>query len=269
MTWLTDITAWTTYLTAAGHSPRTVALRRRQLMRLGRDHAGRDPWALTAEELVTWLGGHDWSADTRRSHRAALRSFYAWGRATGRTAASPAEALPSAPARPGRPRPLEDEVILEAHARADERDRLLIELGADVGLRACEMATLHTDNVRRLSEGWTLTVLGKGGKWRTVPVSDELGRRLRRRPPGWVFPGRDGGHLSAPYVSKRLSAALGTAGTGHQLRHRFATAAYAAERDLRAVQELLGHASPTTTAIYTRSPDEALRRAVASARLAA
>ncbi|HET6299160.1 MAG TPA: site-specific integrase, partial [Kribbella sp.] len=51
--------------------------------------------------------------------------------------------------------------------------------------------------------------------------------------------------------------------TGHSLRHRFASAAYAVDRDLRAVQELLGHSKPETTARYVATPDGALRAAVA------
>ncbi|MDO5633275.1 MAG: tyrosine-type recombinase/integrase, partial [Micrococcus sp.] len=112
---------------------------------------------------------------------------------------------------------------------------------------------------------WTVTVIGKGGKRRDVPLSARLALALRGRGAGWLFPGRIDGHLSAAYVSKRLSAALGDAGTGHQLRHRFASAAYRAERDLRAVQVLLGHASVATTQLYTAVPDRALRRAVEAA----
>ena len=62
-----------------------------------------------------------------------------------------------------------------------------------------------------------------------------------------------------------LARTLPDAWTTHTLRHRFASAAYAADRDIRAVQELLGHASVSTTQIYTAIPAEAARRAVASA----
>jgi site-specific recombinase XerD len=62
-----------------------------------------------------------------------------------------------------------------------------------------------------------------------------------------------------------MSATLPDGITAHQLRHRFATAAYAHQRDLRAVQELLGHASPATTARYTAVPDRAKFDAVMAA----
>ncbi|WP_022899139.1 tyrosine-type recombinase/integrase, partial [Humibacter albus] len=80
-----------------------------------------------------------------------------------------------------------------------------------------------------------------------------------------LFPGRVDGHLSAAYVSKLISRALPEGVTAHPLRHRFASRAYAAERDIRAVQELLGHASVATTQIYTAVPDAALRRAALAA----
>jgi site-specific recombinase XerD len=59
-----------------------------------------------------------------------------------------------------------------------------------------------------------------------------------------------------------MSALLGPGWTAHSLRHRFATRAYAGERDLLTVQQLLGHSSVATTQRYTQIPDDALRRAV-------
>ena len=73
-------------------------------------------------------------------------------------------------------------------------------------------------------------------------------------------PGQTGGHLSPGYLGKLVSAALGDGVVPHQLRHAFATRAYAVDRDLLTVQQLLGHAKPETTALYARIPDEARRR---------
>jgi site-specific recombinase XerD len=80
-----------------------------------------------------------------------------------------------------------------------------------------------------------------------------------------VFPGQVNGHLTSGYVSKLVSDALPPGWTAHTLRHRFASVAYSADRDIRAVQELLGHASVATTQIYTAIPKDALRRAVNAA----
>lgn len=257
--------AWVDWQAAAGRAAGTLKLRRQQVGRLARSHPGRGPWDLTPDDLVAWLAYPGWDGSTRRSHRAAIRAFYGWGQATGRTAVNPAAALPSVASRRGTPRPAGDAAIMAAYASADERDSLMIRCGAEGGLRACEIATLHTARIFQDLDGWSIMVLGKGGRSRDVPLSPRLALILRARPAGWVFPGRMDGHLSAAYVSKRLSWALGPGVSGHQLRHRFASVAYSAERDLRAVQELLGHASPETTAIYTAVPDRARRRAVLAA----
>ena len=264
--WGDAVAAFIRWQGAAGRATGTLKLRVAQLGRLERAHPGRGPWDLDAEDLVAWLARPGWSGSTRRSHRAAVRSFYGWAASTGRVEANPAGSLPSVPSRRGKPRPADEQVVAAAYRTADDRDALMIRCGRDAGLRACEIATLHTANVWQDLDGWTVTVTGKGGKLRDVPLSPRLALALRARPAGWVFPGRIDGHLSAAYVSKRLSWALGAGTTGHQLRHRFASAAYAAERDIRAVQDLLGHASPETTAIYTEVPDQARRRAVLAAR---
>lgn len=264
--WAADIESWLMWLRAAGRPGSTVNLRRSQMARLARNFPATGPWALGAEELVMWLGGHGWDADTIRSHRAALRGFYSWGQTTGRSALNPAAALPSVKAKPGRPRPAPEDSIRVAKLAADDRDALMIQLGSEAGLRACEIARVHTDDIFQDFTGWSLDVLGKGNKRRLVPLSPRLALALRVLPAGYIFPGRIDGHLSAAYVSKRLSWALGKGLTGHMLRHRFASIAYAAGGcDIRAVQDLMGHASPETTARYTAVPDGAKRAAVMAA----
>ncbi len=95
-----------------------------------------------------------------------------------------------------------------------------------------------------------------------IPLHRELAAALREQPTGWVFPGQINGHLSPDRVGHLLTDVLGAGWSGHSYRHRFATAAYAAERDLEAVRMLLGHASPATTARYVALPEGALRAAV-------
>lgn len=265
LTWEDAAEQWATYLRAADRSAGTIRLRQSHLRRLARDHRDYRPADLTAQQLLEWLAAPSWSGDTRRSHRATIAGFYGWMTSTGYITVNPAAALPSGKARRGRPRPAPEKVIEQAIADADDRDALMIRLGAYAGMRSMEMATLHSDRIFQDFDGWSVTVIGKGGKLRDIPLSPRLALDLRSRPPGWVFPGRVDGHLSAAYISKRLSWALGEGVTGHQLRHRFASAAYRSERDLRAIQELLGHSSPATTAIYTAVPDQALRRAVLAA----
>ncbi len=263
--WCQHVDTWLNWLRSAGRPPSTLYLRKSQLRRLAEAHPDAAPWSLTAEDLANWIASHRWDNDTIRSHRSALRSFYAWGVSSGRTAVNPAYGLPSVKAKPGRPKPAPEATWKEAMLAADDRDSLMIRLGAEAGLRCCEIAQVNTSHVEQDLLGYSLRVLGKGSKTRIVPLSSRLALELRARPSGWVFPGNINGHLSSAYVSKRLSWALGKGTTGHMLRHRFASVAYTAERDIRAVQELLGHSTPETTARYTAIPDGALRAAVLAA----
>lgn len=259
--WERQIADWETYLRAANRPATTRSLRTYHLRRLASDHRGHDPLELTFADLITWLADHDWAAETRRSYRASLRQFYGWAHATGRIATNPAFALPAITPRRALPRPAPDDVVLAALQRAGVRERLMLLLLSQTGIRRGELAQLHTSDLERDLLGWSLRVNGKGGRQRMVPLDEDLARILRLLPPGWLFPGRIDGHLSPRRVGELVSEVLGPGWTAHTLRHRFATLAYSVERDLRAVQELLGHAKPETTAVYTLVPVEARRRA--------
>lgn len=144
----------------------------------------------------------------------------------------------------------------------------MIALGATAGLRRAEITRVRGDDVHPAIGGPVLEVRGKGDKVRAVPITDELAAMIATEAPdgGWCFPSPErNGPLTPAHVGKLIARTLPGAWTTHTLRHRFASAAYAADRDIRAVQELLGHASVSTTQIYTAIPAEAARRAVASA----
>ena len=263
--WASEIAAWVLFLVAAGKPETTRYLRTYQVRRLARGFVGRSPWSLSLDDLAGWLGGHDWAPETRRSYRASLRTFYGWGHITGRIGENPAAQLPAVTPPIGKPRPMPEELFREAMRAADERVRLMLALAGTEGLRRGEVARVHTDDVEPDLIGWTLRVHGKGRRQRRVPLHDELARELRRRPAGFVFPGQVDGHLSPAYVGKLISRALPDGWTAHPLRHRFAARFYEAERDIRAVQEALGHASVRTTQIYTPVTAGALRAGVLAA----
>ena len=220
------------------------------------------PFEITTGHLISHLGHPTWAASTKRSVRTSVRGFYAWGLVTGQTAGNVAATLPTVSVGVGQPRPAAEAAVQIGLANIDRRTRLMVRLEATVGMRCCEVATVHTDDLVRDLLGWSLVVHGKGNKDRLVPVPDDIATAIRRAEPGWLFPGRIDGHLSAGYVSKLISWALPPGTTGHQLRHRFASQAYLVERDIRAVQQLLGHASVATTQIYTAVPGGAMRRAM-------
>ena len=99
-----------------------------------------------------------------------------------------------------------------------------------------------------------------------VPLPDWLAARIIACPPGWLFPSpSQPGPLTPAHVGVIVSRLLPDGWTCHTLRHRCATVAYAATRDLRAVQDLLGHAKPETTARYTLVPVDSVRAAMMAA----
>ena len=220
---------------------------------------GMPPWSATTTDLEAYLAAHEWAPETRKSVRSSLRAFYSWAEEAGHVEVDPSRRLPNVPVPQGKPKPAPDDVVTRALASASERTRLMVMLAAYAGLRRAEIASLHADDV----VGDVLRVTGKGGRTRVVPMHPDLaGALVGVR--GYVFPGNDHGHLSPDRVGRILSDLLGRGWTAHTLRHRFATRAYAGERDLLTVQQLLGHSSVATTQRYTQPPDDALRRAVMS-----
>jgi integrase/recombinase XerC len=260
MRWDTAIEAFTLWQLAGGVSAGTVRLRCHYLHRLSKLRPG-GPWTVAPHDLLTLLATPGWAPETRKSARAAVRAFYRWACDTEQIRANPAVDLPRIRIPEASPRPTPDHIVRKALADADDRGRLMILLALLAGLRRAEIARLHTDDLVSTQEGLSVRIRGKGGRVRVVPLHPTLAAMVADTGPGWVFPGRHG-HLTPDHVGRLLGRLLGPGWSGHTLRHRFATAAYAVQRDLFAVQQLLGHSKPETTARYTAIPDGALRAAV-------
>lgn len=275
-------------LRAAGRSPGTIRLRLTYVRRLAAAYSSTaGPLEVTGDQLVAFMAAGEWGPETRKSARASLVTFFRFLVESGRMPAGrdPSRRLAPVAVPAGAPRPAPTSVLSRAIACvASDRDRLFLLFAAYAGLRRAEIA-------RVLPRDFTadgLLVRGKGGRQRLVPVHPELAAAVRHElelrargshGTGWrfahgislegpLFPGRDGTGCSADVVGRALSRMLGPGWSGHTLRHRFATAAYAAERDLRAVQELLGHSKPETTARYVQTPTDAKRAAVLAVGLA-
>lgn len=259
--WRSAIDDYLTAQRAAGAPSTTCATRRAHL-----EHAARrlnaSPWTLEGAELVDWCGRQEWQRETRRGRRSTFRSFWGWAVDTGRATCNPALDLPRVPAGIPQARPTPDRVYKEGLVAARGRDRLILRLAAELGLRRSEIACVHSRDLVEDLFGWSLVVHGKGGRQRLVPLPDGLARTLRDLREGFVFPGHDHGHLSPRWVGKIASNLLPGDWTLHTLRHRFATLAYDVDRDVFVVQELLGHASPATTRRYVRTRQDNLRRTV-------
>ncbi len=225
------------------------------------------------------------------------RGFYTWLGREGRIAANPVQDVRA----PRQPRPLpkalgvDDAVKLaEHHEGADDpwleaRDAAMVELLYGCGLRVGELVTLDkaaSADAERAGHGWIdldageAHVLGKGGKRRSVPLGGAAEAALRQwlqlralTPQGpdadaarALFTGRHGTRLTAASVQHRLKRRSLLAGLSapvhpHMLRHSFASHLLQSSGDLRAVQELLGHANIGTTQVYTRLDFQHLAKA--------
>lgn len=254
--WRQDIDSWLAALLAGGTSPQTVRLRRAHLARLAR--AVQKPIAeLAGDDLIDYLASRDWSRETRRAAIATFRGFFRFI-----NRGELVEHLPRVRTSSPAPRPAPTDIYQMALARADERVRLMLRLGAELGLRRGEIAQINLDDIGEDLLGLSLMVHGKGGKIRFIPISGELVYQMRRQASnaGWIFAGSIDGHLSADRVGKLIANALPGGWTAHTLRHRFATRAYAGSDDLLAVSRLLGHASVATTQRYVATDAERLRK---------
>lgn len=249
--WIETIDAFLSHQKAGGKPETTRRTRREHLYHLARRMSAASPWEVTEDELVTYAGAQDWARETRRGRRVTFLAFWRWGVATEQCAKVIAEALPKVAATTPRPRPAPDSAYSAALLKAPARETLMLRLAAEMGLRRSEVAQVHSRDLLDDLVGWSLVVHGKGGKERVVPVPGSLARAIQAAPKGYLFPGVWGpGHLSPSYVGKRIRDLLPDQWTMHTLRHRFGTRAYTRQSDLLLVQELLGHASPSTTRRY-------------------
>lgn len=259
--WIEAIEGFLTVERSAGKRPETNRQRRQHLQHFAR-RTTRSPWAVTADDLTEYFAAQEWALETRRGRRTSLIRFYAWGVYRGHVPVNPAADLPKVRMVQGVPRPAPDRAYHEALMRARPRERLMLRLAAEVGLRRSEVAQVHTDDLMRDLVGFSLVVHGKGGRTRIVPLPPSLGRALDACALGFVFPGRDAGHLSPRYVGKMLRDLLPGEWTMHTLRHRFATRLYGLTSDLLMVQGVLGHSSPTTTQRYVATDRDRARSAI-------
>ncbi len=272
--WRPLLQAFLEVLAAAGYPPTTLATRGAHLRRISRE-LGVSPTEVTGAALVGFFARQEqWARETRRSYRASCVSFFTWAHREGHLPINPSLDLPAVAAAPPAPRPAPDRVYRAALMAATPRVMVMLRLAAEAGLRRGEVALLHTDDLTEGLDGWVLLVHGKGGKVRTVPITEDLaalvGQGAAGHTPGapvagWLFPGNEDGHLSARHVGKLCAAAMPADWTMHKLRHRFATRAYRGTRNLRAVQTMLGHASVATTELYTAVDDAEVRAAMMAA----
>lgn len=245
--WIRHITHYLLWMEASNASPGTIKLRRSYLTRLARA-SNVGPWDTQPRDLLMFVTKCGKSAEARRSARTSVHHFYRWAYAEGTINDNPAKNLPTVKVPRGRPRPTPDAVLVAALAKAGRRERLMLLLGARAGLRRAEIAQVRGSD---LGDDNILRVVGKGGDVRDIPIlNGELLAALETAGDDYLFPGGHDGHIGPDWVGKILARELGPGWTGHTLRHRCGSRAFRGTKDIRSTQELLGHASPATTARY-------------------
>lgn len=239
-------------------------------------------------DYMSWLNQQGMAASTAARHLSSLRHFYKFLLLEESRADNPTEALK----RPQTQRPLpkllslaETEALIyaaqslpqESQAEKAKRARAicLIEVLYATGLRVSELVSLP----RAAMDGPLLIVRGKGGRDRLVPLSEparaaiadwQAQQSAREKASTYLFPaGGKAGHLTRQRFSQILDDLARRAGldgkrvSPHVLRHAFATHLVERGADLRAVQQMLGHADISTTQIYAHVLDERKKQLVA------
>jgi integrase/recombinase XerC len=251
------------------------------LFRLKEDAALRDLEAQHVRRFVARLHAEGLSGRTLALTLSAWRGLFGWLARQRGFAANPAQGVRAPKAPRALPKALSVEQVQQlleapqAAAPAALRDRALFELLYSSGLRLAEIVALDADDGRLDLRQGEVTVTGKGAKTRTVPVGGRAREALR----GWLkaraqlaapgekalFVGARGRRIAPGTVQARLRAwskrqGLGAGVHPHMLRHSFASHVLQSSQDLRAVQEMLGHASISTTQVYTHLDFQALAK---------
>ena len=214
----------------------------------------------TVADLRDWLDGHKLHPRTIYSYISHWSAFFRWALLEGYATVDPTIRLTRPKLRIGLPRPIStpDLAHLIASAPTDQL-RAMLYLGGHAGLRCMEIAGLDGPEIMDHRDPPVLVVVhGKGDKPRVIPMGRELVASLKLHGvprSGALFRQPDGDRFPAWKVSHVLRTHMhdcGVDASAHQLRHAYATQVYRKSGgDLRMTQELLGHASPSTTAIYT------------------
>ena len=234
-----------------------------------------------ARRFTARLHGAGLSGRTLALTLSAWRGLFAWLVREHGLEANPMQGLraPKAPRRLPKALSVEQVARLldegEPGTPAAARDRAMFELLYSSGLRVAELVALDAAHGRLDLKQGEVTVTGKGAKTRTVPVGAKaraalcrwLGLRARLAAPGEraLFVGARGRRIAAGSVQARLRDWARRRGLEapvhpHMLRHSFASHVLQSSQDLRAVQEMLGHASISTTQVYTHLDFQALAR---------
>lgn len=277
MNWTTAQKEFTSYLKLEkGLSKHSIEAYSRDLEKIARFFKDKKPTAIELSDLRTFLNEYAELGYSSRSQSrliSALRSFYQYLRLEKLMDYNPAEQIDTPKLAQHLPDTLSVEEIDRLIAEIDlskpngERNRALIETLYGCGLRVSELVNLKIDDLHP-KEGF-ISVIGKGNKQRLVPLSSHtykliklyineirIHQTIKKGQEAFVFLNQRGSSLSRVMIFtivKQLGEKAGLRKniSPHTFRHSFATHLLEGGADLRAVQEMLGHESITTTEIYT------------------
>jgi integrase/recombinase XerC len=245
---------------------------------------------LTVRSFLAFLQRQEFSRRTIARKLSTLRSFYKYLNRVGALGHNPLIGVHTPKLEKKLPTFMDEPVVIDLLARPDLttplglRDRAILELLYAAGLRVSELVALNCQEVDA-SDGWVV-VMGKGRKERAVPVGSEalrsLGEYLRHGRPHLIVRGpvneqalplakqplflnKLGTRLTDRSVRRLLAGYINEMAilqhvSPHTIRHSFATHLLNRGADLRVVQEMLGHATLSTTQIYTHVTQERLRK---------
>ncbi|MEA2378906.1 MAG: integrase/recombinase XerC [Thermoleophilaceae bacterium] len=282
--WQTALAGFDDWQRMRGMGEKTRRAYGADLGQLGEWAAGRGlhPKELSHRDLRRFaavLGENGSAKSTVARKLAAIRTFYRHLVERGELDGNPADLVPSPKKDSYLPQVLKATEVAElleripATSPLDLRDRAMFELAYAAGLRAEELTLLDTTSAD--PDGEQVRVEGKGGRTRVVPVGEHAWRALDRYlsrgraaldagESEALFLSKSGRRLSTSDVRRRLKLQARRAGISpHTLRHSFATHLLEGGADLRSIQDLLGHASISTTQTYTRVESRRLRMAYA------
>lgn len=259
------------WMASRGMSTKTRYERLVTIRRIGRDFSV-PPESLTVQQLTAWFA-QAMHPNTRASYQSHMRAWFKWLVIQDHRADDPMLKLGPVRRLHTKPRPAHTPHIDAALDLSGlrRRTRMMILLAAYAGLRVHEIAKVRGEDFDWLAR--QLLVVGKGQRERVVPVHDLIEAESLAFPvEGYWFPsyakqGPQSPHISSEAVTSAIRGALARVGSSskpHALRHWFATELLRAGADLRTIQELLGHQSLETTAIYTKVDDAQKRLAVDS-----
>ncbi|ORB47948.1 integrase [Mycobacteroides saopaulense] len=263
------LTEWELWQMAARLKAVTIGERLRVIALFALE-AGCNPATAQPIEVMRWLASHaaDWSESTAATYHSYLRAWFKWLVLMDHRIDNPMAKL-GTPKYPDRiPRPVPDDGLARLLlTRMHHRTRVMILLASLGGLRVHEIAKFRGEDIDLMRR--VFYVAGKGGSREALPLHPLLAEAALTMPErGWWFPSnnkRPGQHVHSKGVSDIIGQTMrraGTPGTPHSLRHWFGTTLLDDGEDVRVVQTLLRHKQLSTTAIYTKVPDERRHAAV-------